>query len=217
MKTRAILALVAVAGTAVAANAQNTATYSIVFNSAGAVSGNGTNNIQVNPGSVVTATVFVTINPGIGAMVGNPPGAVQGLSDGGFSISGGTGAGSWAAGPSLVAPYNFPLGTNAGTPAGGNVNGVLWGLGFLLQLPHPSPNSPDDVWTGTFNAGAALGVSNFTFTGLATTGVFYGGPIPAVLGYTSNAGAGGSISVVPAPASLALLGLGGLVAARRRR
>lgn len=213
-----------------AGQSQYVATYSIVFESAGAVSGSGTNAIQVSPGSLVTSTVQVTINPGIGAMVGNPPGPVIGHSDGYFSIAGTSGAGAWTAipptvngvpHPALIYPYNCVnagyIGVSAGTNVGASVNGVLWGVGPVLFAPHPLPMTSATVWSWTFQAGGVPGVSNFTFTSLGITSVYFGMGIPHTLVYASAPGMGGSIAVVPSPAGLAVFGIGGFLAARRRR
>lgn len=210
MKTRAIMALMAVAGTAAVASAQGTATYSIAFGSAG-----GPNTVQLNPGQSTSVFVNVSFSPGVGG--GTPPAA--GLSDGGFGINGG--GGGWSGG-ALPNPWGAQavggVGVNAGTGSATGVSGVVWGYGFLFNLPHPFPQNPANVWTGTYTAGATAGVFNVSFAGLAPTGVFAGATgLPTVVTYASNGGQGGSITIVPAPASLALLGLGGLVAARRRR
>lgn len=207
MKNAAFLGLVASAGLAANASAQpiGTATYSIAFGSP-----TGPSVIGLNPGQTIAVFVNVSINPGIGATIGAPPGSVLGLSDGGFNLSvAGTGSFSNLA---LDPPYNFPLGTSVGTPSGPNVNGVLWGVGFLLSPVHPSPNNPDTVWSGTYTAGASN--STLSFSNITPTGVFYGGPIPSVALYNSI----GTIGLVaPAPTAAALLAFAGLAAARRRR
>jgi hypothetical protein len=232
MKTRAIMALVTVAGAAAAANAQTggQATYSLQFS-------NGTNSITLTAGQSTSVSVFVSFTPGIGSQYGTAAplqGEILGLNNGGFSITGagvGTATGNFGvlAGtghPSLTAPYNFLPGvaTNQGTSAGNSQNGVLWGHQFIFSPVHPLPANPAKVWEGTFTmgAGATNGQINLSFTGMAATGVDVSsgppsaGAIPWVADFASNAGAGGTI-LVPAPASLALLGLGGLVALRRRR
>ena len=217
MKTRALMALVAVAGTAAAATAQSgTATYSIAFGSAG-----GPNTVNLLPGQ--STDVFVNV---AWTTTGTP--TPIGLSDGAFGITGtGTGSGTWAVdGNTASATYSLPnpwgaqgaggLGVTIGTPSGNNVGNVNWGYGFLFAAPHPFPQNPANVWRGKFTAGGA-GVLNLSTTGLSGTGVFAGTTgIPTVLTFQSVAGTG-VITIVPAPASLALLGLGGLVAARRRR
>ncbi len=236
MKTRLIMALTAVAGAAAAANAQTlgTATYSLRFS-------NGLNTITLGPGQSTTVSVFVSFDPGLNAWVGSAPplqGQVLGLNNGGFSITGtgvGGGTGNFSVPavipgpppqhPALQAPWNFLPGiaTNQGTSSGASHNGVLWGHMFMGPV-HPLPANPAFVWKGTFTigAGSTSGQIDLAFTGLATTGIdVSSGPIanmgiPWVADYASDPGVGGTI-FVPAPASLALLVLGGLVALRRRR
>ncbi len=227
MKTRAIMTLVAVAGAAVAANAQTggTATYSIQFS-------NGTNSISLTAGQSTSVSVFVSFDPGLGASYGTAlplQGVILGANNGGFSIGGvGSGGGSGNFGvlpgaghPSLMAPYNFLPGvaTNQGTAAGNNLNGVLWGHQFIFSPVHPLPANPAKVWEGTFTM-VTNGQVDFSFNGMALTGIdvssgpVAAGAIPWVADFASS---GGTAVITPAPASLALLGLGGLVALRRRR
>ncbi len=241
MKTRAIMTLVAVAGAAVAANAQTggTATYSIEFS-------NGTAAMTLDPTGVLapistSVSVFVTINPVLNSPYGTAPplqGFIFGHNNGAFSITG-TGAGGGSGNfsvpavipgpppqhPALAFPYNFLPGvaTNQGTSSGDDHNGVLWGHGFYFTPVHQLPATKAKVWEGTFTATSGVGSMSLAFTGLALTGVdVSSGPIanmaiPWVADFASNGGQGGNITFIPAPASLALLGLGGLVALRRRR
>jgi hypothetical protein len=202
MKTR-VIALSAVAGLASIASAQTPSfQYSIQAPA------------QLAPGASGTVTVLVGFTPGVGGAVTG--GAVLGLSSGAFGITGNSG--SWSANVG-IAPYNFLAGvaTNPGTPAGSNVNGVIWGNGFGPPLGTVSTVNPTPVWSATFTAGATNAVINVVPSG--AHGVWYmptGGTISSELTSTAVQGASATI-LVPAPASLALLGLGGLVAARRRR
>ncbi len=233
MKTLANMALMAVAGAAAAASAQplGTATYSLRFS-------NGLNTITLGPGQSTTVSVFVSFNPGVGAWVGSAPplqGQVLGLNNGGFSITGtsvGGGTGNFSVPavipgppvqhPALQAPYNFLPGiaTNQGTSSGASHNGVIWGHGFFQFYP-PAAN-PGFVWQATFTATSATGSIQLAFTGLPVTQIdVSSGPIgsmtiPWVADYASDPGVGGTI-FVPAPAGLALAGLGGFVALRRLR
>jgi hypothetical protein len=223
MTSHSLAAVVAACGVTPAVSAQvQTATYSLVFTSPTASSGNGTANIVVGGHAEITAHVLVSLNPGIGGTATGPgtlSGTILGLSSGSFSITGGgVNVGSWSA-PALVSPYNFALGNSAGAVAGQSVNGAIWGLG-LVQPPHPSPQSPDEVWTGTFTTGSAIGVATFTFTGLGPVGVWALPPPPSLLPFESPFAANGvqgSVFNHPAPAGALLLGLAGLVALRRRR
>lgn len=221
MKTRAILALTAVAGLAAVANAQNNGNGALSF----AI---GNNNLA--PGQSTTVTVSATFNAvgstlpwttngGTGQM-----GTVNGFNSAVFGVTGaGTGSGTWSnltLGPGLVAP---PFG-NPGVIAGMNVGNINAGVGFGA----PIANQPVVLWTGTFTAGN-LGVVNlataFVAVGSPPNGPYQGleialgGIVPGlnVTHYINTTNASGAITIVPAPASLALLGLGGLVAARRRR
>ena len=202
MKTR-VIALSALAGLASVASAQAPSfTYSIQAPA------------SLAAGATAQITVLCAFTPGVGQNVTTSLGAlpVMGLESGGFSIVGS--GGSWS-GLSLLAPVNFPFGTTVGTVAGGNVTGAIWGTGFVPPAV-PSTVNPTPIWRGTFtmpNANVTL-----TLTGNGQGGL-WAGPHSSGLAVVANgaqAGAQATI-LVPAPASLALLGLGGLVAARRRR
>ncbi len=224
--------LLAWAALATAAEAQTlgTATYHIRF-------GNGSNQVFLAPGESTTVTVLVSFNPGIGAIIGSAPplqGPVLGLNDGAFSITGAPSGGATgnfavlpgANHPSLVAPYNYLPGVGAmpGTPAGNSLNGVIWGMGFVVWPPHPLPANPGTVWKGTFTVSAASGPGqiDLAFTGLGDTGILAvmtasTNNFTWIATFSSSPGAGGTIFTIPAPAGLALLGFGGLVAPRHRR
>lgn len=224
--TRAFSVLAAIVGAATDASAQYTATYQIMFASdAPGTIGSGTNAITVPHGAPVHAVVSVLIDPDIGAL--SPIGPVWGIADGGFTLSGSgvAGLGSWG-NLTVPAPYNFLYGiaTTSGTVAGYNVHGAIWGTGGPWVLPVPTPpgpiTNPDDVWSGTFTASLTnTGTLNFTFTGLAQTNVWMGypGTFPLGTAFQNVPGPGGSITIIPAPAGIALLGLGGVAALRRRR
>lgn len=223
MKIAALTVALAL-GAATTAHAQGgTATYQVLFTSPG--NPTPTSNIVVPFGTPVTAMVHVGFTPGIGGIVGNGAmvGPVLGLADGGFSLNGAGGGalGSWS-GNALAAPYNWQYGTSAGANSGLNVAGVLWGTGFLMGA-HPAPSNPGMVWEGTFTTGNTAGVASFTFGGLAATGIWAGplpsgaGPLPFSTLFQSLPGQGGSITVIPAPATAACAVLGVLAAARRRR
>jgi PEP-CTERM motif len=223
------MALSVTAGAAAAANAQppGIATYSLQC-------GNGENTIILGPGQSTTVSVFVSFDPGIGAQVGTAmplQGEVLGLNNGGFSITGTPSGGNATGGfgqPQQLFPYIPPPGPapfpTQGTSVGNSHNGVLWGHQFIFTPVHPLPENPGKVWTGIFTmaAGSTSGQINLAFTGLSLTGIDVSrgpisqGAIPWVADFASSPGVGGTI-FVPAPATLALLGLGGLLAFGRRR
>lgn len=166
---------------------------------------------------------------GIGGMfidlVGTPDGAHSGGGAGTWNTTGGTGStgrgvnSSWAVGDTST----FGTSSNGGARLANIQAGQLGGN--ILNLSHTDPisNIFRGVWipssyagqTVTWNAGnnsAGVNVSS----ALMMDGS--GNTIP--LGAQTNNDFSGSISIpvaVPGPSSLALLGLGGLVAARRRR
>jgi hypothetical protein len=108
-----------------------------------------------------------------------------------------------------------PPGTSAGTAVGSTVELFVFGQIFFPPVINPSLANPIPLWEGTWttNDFTARGVSVETanvarFSLYDATGKSI--PITATMG-------GDRINVVPTPSSLALLGLGGLVALRRRR
>lgn len=105
-----------------------------------------------------------------------------------------------------------------GTPMGGDVTGIITGQ---LQFPAGSlfadTSDPILIWSGTWST------TDFTnrFVDLQTETDRYSLYLDDT-GLSSQVTstvleAAGQIEVIPAPASLALVGLGGLVALRRRR
>lgn len=94
--------------------------------------------------------------------------------------------------------------------------------GYNTLPPLNNANGPDSsnpLFIGQFNAET---VTDFSFVG-QNNGAYSGSPFPIILTYQTAAGTAGDtpytieIKPIPAPASAALLGLGGLAAARRRR
>ncbi len=220
MKARLPIAILAVAGAATAASAQVTATYSIAFGAP-----NGPNAVFLNVGQ--STSVYVNV-----MYAGSAPNPILGFADGGFSITGagvGGGAGTWGVDSNTASPtYSLPnpwgaqavggLGVSVGTPAGNSLNGVIWGYGFLFNSNHASPGNPATVWQGTFTLTSVVGHINVALTGLEPTNVFTNtSPLPTPVPAQSLPGVGGHIRPIPAPGSLALFVLGGLVALRHRR
>ncbi len=218
MKARHVIAVLAVASSAAAAGArQGLVVYSIAFGSPV-----GPNTIALTPGQ--TTPVFVSV-----AVSWGPPLPILGFADGAFSITGaGTGTGAWGVDSNTASPtYSLPnpwgaqaiggAGVNPGNGGASGVSGVVWGYGLLLTTLHPFPQNPATVWRGTFTA-MAPGSVDASFTGLKMTHVFaYTAPTPTAIAILTLPGVGGSITIIPAPAGLALVGLGGLAALRRQR
>jgi hypothetical protein len=113
-------------------------------------------------------------------------------------------------------PSGGQPGQATGVISGGDVTGASVGqLAAFGWVPTPGRI---DVWRGTFTAtdfAAArtvdLSTETTRFEAYTTLGP------PAVREARTATEGSGQISIIPAPASLALLGLGGLAAARRRR
>jgi len=144
---------------------------------------------SVNVGDVVT----ITMSFNNGAKV---------LSGGIFNFNADSEIGSAAAG-TWAQPGTFTIG---GTPNGASLEGARY-----LQAPNGNPTN-GDVFTYAWTA-TAEGIVNIDLEGISVLegdlGGF-GGTAVQVAGRTT-------IEVVPTPASAAVLGLGGLAAARRRR
>ncbi len=191
MKTAAILA---VAGVAAAAAAQSI-------------------NIDVaNPTLGPGESTMVTLTAGYGGS----DFAVAGIATDFISSVGSTGWSDVA----LISPMDGP-GTSGGAPSGTGVDGILAGqLNFPPAGIYADDTNPIAFWSAVYTApadvAAAFTVDLSTETSRFDTYVQRDSSrSESRLGdLTEGAGA---INVVPAPASLALLGLGGLAAARRRR
>lgn len=137
---------------------------------------------------------------------------------------------------------NFDLIASAALGTVGNVGAVSWnnaGLGFDGQgvasgadivginasqfslIPPITAGSPIVIMTFEFTAGEEAGVVDYSsataagapFSFSVTGGAFSDQPVS----YGDDAFSAQSLTVVPAPSAMALLGLGGLVAGRRRR
>jgi MYXO-CTERM domain-containing protein len=217
MKTRA-LAVLAVAGLAAIANAQDTSiSYSIVWDKA-----------SINPGETNTGKVIATVTPGFGATIKwtTPPGKGQNgilkafassIFDTVNLLNGEQGTLAW------TVPTALNLANIQGNLNGGGIVGTNAGQVAPPINPNPNVDNPITIlnltWTG--NAGFS---GNVSYNVKATSGKMFldisTTPTPTWVGHNATkleSAAAGNFTVVPAPASMALLGLGGLVAARRRR
>lgn len=217
MKTRA-LAVLAVAGLAAVAQAQDTTmTYSIVWDKA-----------SINPGETNTGKVVVEIKPGIGSTIlwTTAPGKGQAgilkafassIFDTLSVLNGNQGTLAWTV-PAALGVAGIP-GTSNGA---GGITGTNAGQVAPPLNPTPVLDNPITVlnisWTGNagFSGDVNYGIKSSSgkmFLDISTGG----NPIWVGHNATSRVDGQGGFTVVPAPASMALLGLGGLVAARRRR
>lgn len=223
MKTRAILALTAVAGVAAAVNAQGPA-LEIRFS-------NGTNAITVLPNASVPVQLWAVGLPAVGTQMNwtTFPGTGQAGSYAGFAsvltnLNGSAGTWQPTSPASIAPPFVGPPFGNPGVAAGSNVTGINIGVGFNP----PVTGSSFLLWTGTIDVGnPGTGVVNLATT-IQPVGAPPNGPntgfevqLSGILGLNVShfiaAGNATGVITIPAPASLALLGLGGLVVGRRRR
>jgi hypothetical protein len=191
MKTAAILA---VAGMAAVAAAQ-----SIVIDVA---------NPTLNPGESTSVTMTATYGGTDYAVAGVATNLVSSVGSDGWSDI------------ALIAPMNGP-GTSAGVASGTGVDGIIAGqLNFPPAGIFADPSNPIAFWSATYTAPAvvadAFTVDLSSRTTRFDTYIRRDSSLSESRLADLREGAAG-INVVPAPASLALLGLGGLAAARRRR
>jgi hypothetical protein len=183
-------ALVAVAGVAAAASAQ-----SININVADAT---------LAPGESTTVTLT--------AGYGGTDYAIAGIATN-FVSSGGSDGWSDLA---LIAPMAGP-GTSVVAASGTGVNGIIAGqLNFPPAMIYADATNPIAFWSATYTA-SAEGVFELS-TDTSKFDVYIDRMRSTSESRLADLSEGaGTITVIPAPASLALLGLGGLAAARRRR
>ncbi|MBL9031312.1 MAG: PEP-CTERM sorting domain-containing protein [Phycisphaerae bacterium] len=239
--------MVAAAGLATAANAQESVTYVITFseclaNTAG-TPGNG--NGFIDPGEGVRISIRATISPGIGATsTYTPPpppgsGTIAGLGSMfvdliGTNLNGGTWSNitrNAAANPGGIAGGgNWALGGQGTGQANGDITAVQAGQFVLPGSTANSLNPIGNIWRGTWNPSDYTSRNaSISLVGAAASGgqhssilIEYGldgnGDPQYVAKFVSGVfGSTQPFAIQPAPSSLALLGLGGLIAGRRRR
>ncbi len=218
-----IAAVVGIAGLAAAANAAWGCKFE-VWDGAAWVS-----SVNVAPGATVKFRFGTYFDAGTQVTTGDGTGNALALN----RFTGSNQFSNFAAGDAFQAiTRTSTAGNNALTAtSGGTIGGTgitSFGGQLLLSLPGAA-ETYYQIYTGEINLGDAnlalrtLVFSNKTF-GVSTTtkGItFYhdGSPNNKQSGQpeTGRADITASINVIPTPASLALIGLGGLVAARRRR
>jgi hypothetical protein len=193
MKTTALFV---VAGIAAAASAQGVMTISWTY------SDNGNFDGIIDDGETGIATMWALMEPGATGFAGSI-----------FDINGDA---RWADGVSTFDNYLDELSGDGTNHGNGNITGIE---AFQLPVafnPNFDASNPIAIGQATYKPNSyAGGVATFTsenhlnfdvYTDNFGTSVSYTGVVTP-----------GAFTIVPAPASMALLGLGGLVAGRRRR
>ena len=221
MKTRALFALVAAAGLASVANAQEAISFKLYFS-----------NNSINEGGTNKVMIDVAFAPpgGSTAKWDTPPGTGQTGTVIAFAAAvldmlnkGNAQNGTWS---NLTLHGDYSQGglLSPGTPnAGGGIDKINMGQ----SGPNPNIYNKDNpivqIWAADWTGKAGfqgvvslelnLSAGKTAKTWLKVDGV----QVPVADNWTFLTNGTQSFAVVPAPASLALLGLGGLVAGRRRR
>ena len=218
-----IAAVVGIAGLAAAANAAWGCKFE-VWDGAAWVS-----SVNVAPGATVKFRFGAYFDAGTQVTTGDGTGNALALN----RFTGSNQFSNFAAGDAFQAiARTATAGNNALTAtSGGTIGGTSitsFGGQLLLSLPG-APETYFQIYTGEINLGDAnlalrtLVFSNKTFgVGTTTKGItfYHDGSANNKQSGQPEAGRAditASINVIPTPASLALIGLGGLVAARRRR
>jgi len=199
---KSTLALVAIAGFAAAATAGNTFTLSIV---------GAPTSVDATAGATITVDVIGDSSFGTHMLGGS------------FSLTSGNGMvssmawtnASWSA-------FN----TDGGYAGNGDYNAVIFGQLVIPGVPPfdvPAAGSELGMAIGSMQIVIAAGSAGVLDLNLGAESPFTLEVLDNASGTTANSAAGGlvlngaSINVTPAPSALALMGLGGLVAGRRRR
>jgi uncharacterized protein (TIGR03382 family) len=246
MKTRAVLGILAAAGLATTANAQESVSYTLTWSEVNAGTGTAVAvpNGQIDPGEGARISISVNITPGIGSTATYTPppppgsGTIAGLGSIFFDLTGtNLNGGTWSSinrNPGGTAPNGVLNNWTLGDPGVGQANGnLLNAQAGQFVLPGSTANNSNpvnQVWRGTWNPSSyAARTASFLSSGaLPASGnhssilIQYGldaGGNPQYVGkfVSGTFGGSGNIPIAPSPSSLALLGLGALVAGRRRR
>ena len=238
MKTRVAFGILAAAGLATAVQAQESVTYTVTWTEVTAGTGNAVTNPngQIDPGEGARIAVAVNITPAIGTTsTYTPPpppgtGTIAGLGSIFFDLVGtNLNGGTWS-NINRNPGFNWGL----GDPGTGQANGdLLNAQAGQFVTPGSTANSSNtiaNIWRATWNPSNynARTASVLSRGALAASGnhssilIQYGldpQQNPQYVGKFVNGtfGGSGNIPVAPAPSSLALLGLGAMVAGRRRR
>lgn len=235
MQTRALSALVAAAGLAAAAQAQENIAYTLSWIEV--VAGTSTPvpapNGQLEPGEGARIRLSVNITPGIGATATYTPppapgaGTIAGLGSVFFDLAQ-TNAfgGTWTNFNRLPA---FALGANGSPQADGGIHAAQCGQFVLPGNFANSTNPINNIWQATWNPsdytirpitfrvqGAVAGGNNHSSI-LIQYGTEPGTGDPLYVGRFVDATFGQVTINIPGPASLAVLGFAGLATIRRRR
>jgi len=240
MTTRAVLALVALAGLSAAATGQESITYSWTWTEvlAGSSTPVAVSNGLIEPGEGARLALTATITPGIGSVVTYVPppqpgfGTLAGLGSLFFDLLGSNAnGGQWSVIRRNPGGINWGLGpAGTGQPSGDLVSA---GVGQFV-LPGAIVNGTNpvvNIWAATWTPdGFAARTVSFQSAAAAASGgnhsailIQYGddpnSQKPLVVGRVVDGifGNSGPIPVVPAPGGAMILGLGALVASRRRR
>jgi hypothetical protein len=247
MKTRAMLALTAVAGIAAGASAQaittgSNVTYALSWSE---VNGNGNNNLEPGESALLVMNTSFTnqgqlasFSPPIGPFTS---GTILGFGSGFLDLRG---TGGTAGAFNYSSPPNNSAGTSgfgvrggwriAGNASHGTPNGAGDGMINIQpgQFPNPDlPNSTNPIngmyrllWTPSSYTERIVTFSLARAAVASATGASVYLDLDGSVGssvYVAESNISyGSVNIpigIPAPASLAMLGLGGLVAAGRRR
>jgi hypothetical protein len=227
MKTRAILAVAGLAAITGAANAQIQTTnatigYTLTWQDS------GDNDGLLEPGEHATVRLTATMTPAVNTVIsytnnGNSAsGTLRGIASSFLDINGGNTNGGTIAGQ-LIDP-TWDLTGTVPSISGQSQQNLQFGQFPVnnngINTQNPLTNVYEFTWTpsdftsrtATFTT-AAGSASN----GLASAVYIITGATTRVVANALSTFGAVSIPVVPAPSSLALLGLGGLIVGRRRR
>ena len=198
---KSTIALVAIAGFAAAASAQ-----SFSLSIAGAPA-----SVDGTAGATITVDIIGDADVGTHMLGGS------------FSLSSGS---SMVSGMSWTAASWSAFNTDGGYAGNGDYNAVIFGQLVIPGVPPfdvPAVGSELGMAIGSFQIMIAAGSVGQLDLVLGAESPFTLETIDAAAGTTANSANGSltlngaSINVTPAPSAMALLGLGGLVAGRRRR